>query len=563
MKRQERVLISTHDLPLAGKLRDGFRDAGYPVELVTPSEDVDGVEGAELLILTDMPEEGREGLTAYARDRLHIPVFVVADKDRLPPAQRPGFDEVFARSTPVADIVLVGRGVVERRRLRRVTGIVGQTDAMHQVLERVVQIAPVGSTVLVTGESGTGKELVARGIHALSPRRHKPFIAVNVAALSETLLESELFGHEKGAFTGAIDSRRGLFELASNGTIFLDEIGEMPLATQTKLLRVLEQREFYRVGGEKSTKVDVRIVAATNQELRQLVAIGEFRRDLFFRLNVLSIELPPLRERRDDIPLLIEAFVREVSETHDLDFPGINAEAMEILRVYTWPGNVRELRNLVESMVVLAHGQVIRPEDIPNEVREGRGASLLPARIPRAGSGRSEDTRGSADVRPELEFVFRTLVELRVDVDDLRREFEAYRSEHPDLGEVGEAVLGRLGGGRRQDDHLSAEGRRGLELGPYSRGRPAEEEALEEEEVAYARGRGEAGDETPEDEDGASKANGREVVYRPGMTIEEMERRAIEAALAEVDGNRRKAAELLGIGERTLYRKISKYELEE
>ena len=561
MKRQERILVSTHDLPLAGKLRDGFRDAGYPVELVTPSEDVDGIEGAELLVLTDMPEEGREGLAGFARDRLHIPVFVVADKERLPPAQRPGFDEVFSRSTSVADIVVVGRGVVERRRLRRITGIVGQTDAMHQVLERVVQIAPVHSTVLVTGESGTGKELVARGIHALSPRRHKPFIAVNVAALSETLLESELFGHEKGAFTGAIDSRRGLFELASDGTIFLDEIGEMPLATQTKLLRVLEQREFHRVGGEQSIKVDVRIVAATNQDLRQLVAIGEFRRDLFFRLNVLSIELPPLRERRDDIPLLIEAFVREVSETHDLDFPGITAEAMEILRAYTWPGNVRELRNLVESMVVLAHGRVIRPEDIPNEVREGRGASLLPARISRAGGGRREDATGSRDVRPELEFVFRTLVELRVDVDDLRREFEAYRTEHPALGEVGEAILGRLGGGRPQDEHPSGEGRRGLEIGPYSRGRPAEGE--EPEETTHEPAPDEASEEASEDGDRASSANGREVVYRPGMTIEEMERRAIEAALAEVDGNRRKAAELLGIGERTLYRKISKYELED
>ena len=200
----------------------------------------------------------------------------------------------------------MGRTAIERRRLQHLTGIVGETDAIREALERVVQIAPVAATVLVTGESGTGKELVARGIHALSPRRHKPFIAVNVAALSETLLESELFGHEKGAFTGAIDARRGLFELADGGTIFLDEIGEMPLATQTKLLRVLEQREFHRVGGEKTIRVDVRIVAATNQDLRQLVAIGEFRRDLYFRLNVLHIDLPALRERRDDIPLLVE-----------------------------------------------------------------------------------------------------------------------------------------------------------------------------------------------------------------------------------------------------------------
>src|SRR5690606_36262205 len=192
---------------------------------------------------------------------------------------------------------------------------------------------------------------------------HKRFIAVNVAALPDPLLDSELFGHEKGAFTGAIDSRRGLFELAHGGTIFLDEIGEMPLATQTKLLRVLEQREFLRVGGEESIKVDVRIIAATNQDLRQLVAIKEFRRDLYYRLNVLSIHLPPLRERRDDIPLLVRAFVREVSEANGRPFPGISPAAMEILRSYAWPGNVRELRNLVESMVVLSPGREIQPAD--------------------------------------------------------------------------------------------------------------------------------------------------------------------------------------------------------
>ena len=188
-----------------------------------------------------------------------------------------------------------------------------------------MQIAPVASTVLITGESGTGKELVARGLHALSPRRHKRFIAVNVAALADTLLESELFGHEKGAFTGAIDARRGLFELAHGGTIFLDEIGEMPLATQTKLLRVLEQREFLRVGGEETIRVDVRIIAATNENLRRLVALRELRRDLYYRLNVLSIQLPPLRERREDIPLLVREFVREVSERHEAAVQGHRA----------------------------------------------------------------------------------------------------------------------------------------------------------------------------------------------------------------------------------------------
>jgi DNA-binding NtrC family response regulator len=544
VSREDRVLVSTHDLPLAGKLRDGFRKEGYDVELVTPNEELDRDGATQLLVLTGgAGEQGTESLAARARESLQVPVLAVAEDDEVRPALRPGFDEVFPRSTSPEDIVLVGRGLVERRRLRRATGIVGETDAMELVLERVVQIAPVGSTVLVTGESGTGKELVARGLHALSPRRHKPFIAVNVAALSDTLLESELFGHEKGAFTGAIDSRRGLFELATGGTIFLDEIGEMPLQTQTKLLRVLEQREFHRVGGERSVKVDVRIVAATNQDLRQLVAIGEFRRDLFFRLNVLSIELPPLRERREDIPRLVDAFVREVSETHDLDFPGISREAMEVLVRYSWPGNVRELRNLVESMVVLAHGRIIRPEDIPAEVRSGRSSSMLPVPIPRA--ERTGSGSGPGDLRPELEFVFRTLVELRVDVDDLRREFEAYRREHPALGDFGEAILGRLESGELRpvgrDVVRSVEG-----FGPYAPG--ARDGAEEERRMEPVR---------PEETDD------REIVFRPGMTIEEMERKAIQAALAEVDGNRRRAAELLGIGERTLYRKISKYEMED
>jgi DNA-binding NtrC family response regulator len=408
------------------------------------------------------------------------------------------------------------------------------------VLERVVQIAPVDSTVLVTGESGTGKELVARGIHALSPRRHRPFIAVNVAALSETLLESELFGHEKGAFTGAIDARKGLFELADGGTIFLDEIGEMPLATQTKLLRVLEQREFHRVGGERSIKVDVRIVAATNQDLRQLVAIGDFRRDLYFRLNVLSIELPPLRERKQDIPLLVEAFVREVSDRNDRAFPGISPEAMELLIDYSWPGNIRELRNLVESMAVLSPGRAIRPEDIPEDVRGGKGTALLPAPIPRAGS---DEGRAQVSLRPELEFVFRTLVELRVDVDDLRRDFEAYRSGLA-VPLRGGTLLGVRSVGDLAEGEIVTpqpeigEVPRGIEIAPYAPGQEEEPEveAVGEEEAV--------------------------VVFRPGMTMEDMEREAISVALDQVRGNRRKAAELLGIGERTLYRKISKYGLE-
>ncbi|MDA0329087.1 MAG: sigma-54 dependent transcriptional regulator [Gemmatimonadetes bacterium] len=527
----DRVLVSTHDLPRAGALRQGFQKAGYPTELVTPAERLTKDSSVALLVLTGgFQEDQVPELARQAHEELHVPIFAISESDEHVRGRRPGYEEVFTRSASVEDIVLLGRRVIERQRLREITGIVGETDAMYQVLERVVQIAPVGSTVLVTGESGTGKELVARGIHALSPRRHKPFIAVNVAAISQTLIESEIFGHEKGAFTGAMTARKGLFELADGGTIFLDEIGDMPLATQTKLLRVLEQREFHRVGGEVSIKVDVRIVAATNQDLRHFVAIGQFRRDLYFRLNVLNIELPALRERRADIPLLVESFVREVSDHNDRVFPGISPAAMELLTAYSWPGNIRELRNLVESMVVLAPGRAIRPEDLPDDVRGGRGVSLLPVPSFREPL---EDV-GVGRLRPELEFVFRTLVELRVDMDDLRRDFDVYRTRGSAHGS--DAIVGRVGSGEPLSG-IDVEG--WVEIPSY----------------APSGSVGEVEPPRPAVEENV-------VVFRPGMTMDEIERLAIATALKDVQGNRRKAAELLGIGERTLYRKISKYGLE-
>ena len=506
------VLISTHHLPVAGRLRDAFRQGGYRVELVTPSEDLTRAEVPSLLVVTAPATETATLLRQAAG--LELPALVVSPERELSATTwSPEVAEAFGPGTQADEVALVGRRIIERRRLQRETGIIGETEAIREALERVVQIAPVASTVLITGESGTGKELVARGLHALSPRRHKRFIAVNVAALADTLLESELFGHEKGAFTGAIDARRGLFELAHGGTIFLDEIGEMPLATQTKLLRVLEQREFLRVGGEETIRVDVRIIAATNENLRRLVALRELRRDLYYRLNVLSIQLPPLRERREDIPLLVREFVREVSERHERPFKGIAPAAMDMLKAYHWPGNVRELRNLVESMVVLAPGHEIGPDDIPPEVRSG--GTQLPVPLGRSVEGRT----GDGGLRPELEFIFRTLVELRMDMDDLRREFDAYRE---DIGVQG--VSGRTPVEIRIPSSPASE-RPGDGQPP-----PAEERGL--------------------------------VVYRPGMTMDDLERAAILAALQEEGGNRRRAAEMLGIGERTLYRKIKQYGLE-
>src|SRR5437868_2277698 len=305
-----------------------------------------------------------------------------------------------------------------------------------------------------------------------------------------------LFGHEKGAFTGAAERRLGRFELADGGTIFLDEVGEMPPATQVKLLRVLEDQTFFRVGGTQPIKVDVRVVAATNKSLKEEVALGRFRDDLFYRLNVLYIYLPPLRERKADIPLLVRRFIAEFAREHDRTFRGITPEALQILVDADWPGNIRQLRNLIESMVVLAPEGEIRADDIPRDIRErGRG---LPMRL----VGATRDVAGQ-----ELEFIFRSLVELKLQVEELRRRLE----ERPQRVEV-------------------------IEVGPGSALSPT----------------------APVEVEPPSEA---EVLYRPGMTMAEVERVAIEAALREAKGNRRKAAEVLGIGERTLYRKIKEYAL--
>ncbi len=555
------VLVSTHRLPLAGALRKAFREEGFQVDLIPspahlplPPRPVQpgtlpgpGREDGPTPVLLVLTGEGAEGGEVW-RDRVspggEVPLFTLLPGDAGRARGRElGAVEAFGPDPAPDEVALVGRRTVDRRRLQHLTGIVGESEAIRELLERVVQMAPVDSTVLVTGESGTGKELVARGLHALSPRRHRAFLAVNVAALSETLLESELFGHEKGAFTGAIDARKGFFELAHRGTLFLDEIGEMPLSTQTKLLRVLEQREFLRVGGERPIQVDVRIVAATNRDLRQLVASGEFRRDLYYRLNILDLRLPPLRERKEDIPLLVRHFVREVSERIDRPFPGILPEAMDALVDHEWPGNVRELRNLVESMVVLAPGREVGLQDIPRELRSGEGRSLLPVPwrgpgVPARPGGEGEGDRGGVDLRPELEFVFRTLVELRVDMEELRREFDAYRQamDHRMADGVEVASLS----GDRHPISLST-GRDGSPGGGEP-GAPAPgaEAAEEGEDEAVGGGEG-------------------EIRFPPGMTMEELEEEAIRAVLRDTDGNRRQAAELLGIGERTLYRKIRKF----
>lgn len=247
-------------------------------------------------------------------------------------------------------------------------GLIGDSQSMHQVLETIEQVAPTNISVLVVGESGTGKEVVARAIHGKSTRKNKPLITVNCAAIPEGLLESELFGHEKGSFTGAVGSRKGYFELADQGTIFLDEIGEMPLNTQTKLLRVLEGGQFMRVGGSDTLTVDVRIIAATNRNLEESVRKEEFRHDLFFRLNAIKIILDPLRQRKSDIRKLALKFAKEFCESNKIDFKGFSDSAFSALEAYSWPGNIRELKNKIESMIVLERGELLTGEIVRKHI---------------------------------------------------------------------------------------------------------------------------------------------------------------------------------------------------
>jgi DNA-binding NtrC family response regulator len=502
----DRVLLTQDDLEQAVRINAALEAAGYQTALTSSFDDVRfEVQRREpdCIVLTGgLHEHGAAMLLAAARERMISTLGLVEETEPDPKglARELGLTASLVKPADPGEVVATVRRVIERRRLQQRTGIIGESPAIQEMLVKIEQMAPVTSTVLIEGESGTGKELVARGIHDLSPRRGKPFVAVNCAALPETLLESELFGHEKGAFTGASERRLGRFELADGGTIFLDEVGEMPPSTQVKLLRVLEDKAFFRVGGVSSIKVDVRVVTATNKSLRETVSLGGFRDDLYYRLNVLYIYLPPLRERRADIPLLVRRFIAEFAAQHERPFKGITPEALQILVDADWPGNIRQLRNLIESMVVLAPENEIKPSDIPRDIRER--LRTLPMRIP-----------GGAQIAgQELEFIFRSLVELKLQVEELRRRLDERPAQRVEVIEVGPSG-GRVGAS-------------GI-LGAVETEPPAEPA----------------------------------VVYRAGMSMADVERAAIEAALKGTNGNRRKAAEILGIGERTLYRKLKEYAL--
>jgi len=317
-------------------------------------------------------------ITRFVKTTENLPVMIqTASSDNAPHSP-----ENIEHIQRVLDQVATILSKVEAREL--FPGIVGQSRAMREIFGQILKVAPTDSTVLISGESGTGKELVATAIFEHSARREKPFVRINCVAIPEGLLESELFGHEKGSFTGAVSQKKGKFELADGGTIFLDEIGDMPPATQAKFLRVLQERVFERVGGAKPIRVDVRFIAATNKNLPEMVKAGIFREDLFYRINVFSLRLPPLRERRDDIPALVEHFLGSARKTARVS-PG----AMQLLLGHPWPGNVRELQNAIERAAVIAE-DAIEPFHLPPELRGGAGA---PANTGGRDEGKSLDER--------------------------------------------------------------------------------------------------------------------------------------------------------------------------
>lgn len=389
-------------------------------------------------------------------------------------------------------------------RIQKTSGMVGGSDAIHEVLDMVAQVAPIDISVLVTGESGTGKELVAKALHQHSKRSHQPLVTVNCGAIPEGIIESELFGHKKGAYTDARGDRKGYFETANKGTIFLDEIGETPLETQVKLLRVLESGEFTPVGASMSKKTDVRVVAATNKNLPELVESGKFRQDLFYRLKTVTIDVPALRHRVEDISLLVERFALEFTRANDIVYRGFMPEAIRMMKTKPWKGNIRELKNFVESIIVLEKGERITVEMVERhlgvEIKEVTPNSALPMLM------------NQPPEAAERELILRQLFLLRQDVEYLKQfategSIISNQMDVPMIGQESESLTSSL--------HINAES----------------EYFIQNSSI---------GD----------------------MSLEDLEREAIERTLKFFRNNRRATAKSLSMSERTLYRKIDQYGLE-
>jgi two-component system response regulator AtoC len=401
------ILVVDDDEITCSLLEEVLSKEGYEVEKALNGWEAieKGMKKAYEVVLTDIKMAGVDGMEVLHSYRQKSPETIVimmtafGSIETAIGAIKEGAYDYVSKPFKLDEIKLTIRRALEQKRLTeenqlyrqeliskyKLENIVGRTPAMLQVYKTIARVADSRSTVLLAGESGTGKELVARAIHFNSPRAAKPFIAVDCGSLAETLLESELFGHVRGAFTGAVANKKGLFEEADGGTCFLDEVGDIGLAMQAKLLRVLQEHEIKRVGGTEPTKIDVRIVAATNKNLEDLVEEKKFREDLFYRLNVVAIHLPPLRERAEDVLLLARHFLGKYSEENRKTIAQISPEALELLSTYRWPGNVRELENVIERSVTLTRHSVILPEDLPRRIRAEKREDLaktLPSHIP-------------------------------------------------------------------------------------------------------------------------------------------------------------------------------------
>jgi two-component system response regulator PilR (NtrC family) len=408
MRRNASVLVIDDEEIMRDILGTLLEREGYSVRLASS-----GVEGLELArslpfdaVIVDVMMPGMDGLQVLDELKKHddeLPVLMVtayASMESAISAMKKGAFDYITKPFKNDEVLVVLRNAVERRRLvaenvalkqnlqaryHKFAGIIGKSSRMKQVFDLIIQAAPSRSTILITGESGTGKELVARAIHSNSARSERSFVTVNSGNLPPDLLESTLFGHVKGAFTGAVYPKKGLFDLADKGSIFFDEIGNVPMETQAKLLRVMQEREFMRLGGMETIRVDVRIIAATNVDLKLEMEEGRFREDLFYRLHVISIHLPALRERRDDVPLLVQHFLEKYSEENGRKNIEVAPEALDLLMEYDWPGNVRELENVIERAVVLSTGNRIGPDLVPEHVRKNPAFQIPHVTMPADG----------------------------------------------------------------------------------------------------------------------------------------------------------------------------------
>lgn len=409
-------------------------------------------------------------------------------------------------------------------------GIIGNAPALNHALNTAVQVAATDLTVLIVGESGVGKEVFSQIIHALSSRKHNPFIAVNCGAIPEGTIDSELFGHEKGAFTGAVDSRKGYFETVNGGTIFLDEIGEMPLGTQARLLRVLETGEFIRVGSSKVQKTDVRVIAATNKDLLEYTQQGKFREDLYYRLSTVPIRVPSLRDRKEDIPLLFRKFAHDFAEKYRTPAVQLDPEARELLVQYPWKGNVRELKNIAEQISVLSTEKTITAEQIlqflPRQGQETSGMPMLPTLHPAVSAASGNGFTGS-----ERDILYKLFFELKKDMNDMKQMILelAHRQGYAVPSSFSETLLPAYMPSANDPNITN----------PYTQTTP-------NTPVLLTNDRTERHEEIEE-----------------SLMLAEKEKEFISKALKKHKGKRRDAASELGISERTLYRKIKEYDIKE